>query len=101
MQEFLRATKTASSQRDEAVIRPLNFIKRKRTMRRFIRASVLILALAIPAFAGDIPNNVTGDIPNGATTVGYIPNGVTGEIPYGDTSQTTLIEVLLSLIPLI
>jgi hypothetical protein len=133
MQESLRATKTASSQTDEAVIRPLNFIRRKRTMRKFIRASVLVLALAIPAFAGempcgvtgDIPNNVTGNIPNGDTTTGYIPNGVAGEIPnnvtgdipygvtsqipygitgnipYSDTSQTSVINFLLSLLSLI
>ena len=78
-------------------------------MRKFIRASVLVLALAIPAFAGDIPNGVTGDIPNGATAAGEIqndvagdiPNGVTGDIPYGDTSQTTLLDALLSLLLLI
>jgi hypothetical protein len=78
-------------------------------MRKFIRASVLILALAIPTFAGDIPNGVTGDIPNGVTATGYIPNGVTGEIPnndtgdipYGDTLQPTFIESLLSLFSLI
>ena len=77
-------------------------------MRKFIRASVLVLALAIPAFAGDIPNNLTGKITNGATAagdipngvVGEIPNGVTGEIPYGVTSQT-LLDALLSLLSLI
>lgn len=78
-------------------------------MRKFIRASVLVLALAIPAFAGDIPYGVTGEIPNGATAAGEIQNGVagdipnnlTGEIPYGATSQTTLIDVLLALFSLI
>ena len=96
-------------------------------MRKTIRASVLVLALAIPAFAGDIPNNVTGyipngvtstgNIPNGATSTGEIPNGVagnipnnvtgeipfgaTGNIPYGDTLQTTLLDALLSLFSLI
>jgi hypothetical protein len=79
-------------------------------MRKFIRASVLVLALTFPAFAGDIPYGVTsapppapiaecGDIPNGAT--GYIPNGVTGEIPFGETSEPTFLEVLLSLFSLI
>ena len=79
-------------------------------MRKFIRVSVLVLALAIPAFAGDIPNNVTGYIPNGVTSTDDIPNnatlsgemqnGVTGEIPYGVTSQP-LIDILLSLLLLI
>lgn len=77
-------------------------------MRKFIRVSVLVMALAIPAFAGDIPNNVTGNIPNGATATGEIqngdtgdiPNNITGEIPFGGASST-LIEVLLSLIPLL
>jgi hypothetical protein len=74
-------------------------------MRKFIRISVLVLALAIPAFAGNIPNNVTGNIPNNDTvtsevqddTTGDIPNGVTGNIPYG----ATFIESLLSLFSLI
>jgi hypothetical protein len=74
-------------------------------MRKFIRVSVLVLALAVPAFAGDIPNNLTGDIPNNVTLsgeipnndTGDIPNGVTGEIPYG----ATFIEALLSLFSLI
>jgi len=77
-------------------------------MRKFIRASVLILALAIPAFAGDIPYGITsspppapitecGDIPNGATATGYIPNGVTGNIPYG----ASFIDALLALFSLI
>jgi hypothetical protein len=70
-------------------------------MRKFIRASVLVLALAVPAFAGDIPYNVTGDIPNGTTVTGDIPNDVTGNIPYGVTGDipygTTFIDALLSL----
>jgi hypothetical protein len=87
-------------------------------MRKIIRASVLVLALAIPAFAGNIPNNLTDNIPNGvtstgnipndATSTGYIPNGVvgeipnnvTGEIPYGITSvspQASMAEVWISL----
>jgi hypothetical protein len=66
-------------------------------MRKFIRASVLVLALAIPAFAGEIPNNVTGDIPNGATATGEIQNGITGDIPYG----ATFIDALLALFSLI
>jgi hypothetical protein len=74
-------------------------------MRKFIRISVLVLALAIPAFADDIPNGVTDDIPNGATATGYIPNGVTGEIPNNAAGEipygATFIESLLSLFSLI
>jgi hypothetical protein len=79
-------------------------------MRKFIRASVLVLALAIPAFAGNIPYGVTspppsppdsitecGDMPNGATATGDIQNGVTGEIPYG----ASFIDALLALFSLI
>jgi hypothetical protein len=69
-------------------------------MRKFIRASVLVMALAVPAFAGDIPYGVTGYIPNGATAAGEIQNGVTGDIPYGVTSQP-LIDALLALLALI
>ena len=69
-------------------------------MRKTIRAFVLVLALAVPAFAGEIPNGVKGEIPNGVAAAGYIPNGVTGEIPYGATSQP-LLDVLLALLSLI
>ena len=77
-------------------------------MRKFIRASVLVLDLAVPAFAGDIPYGVTGNIPNGATAAGEIQNGVAGEIPYGVTgdipyglTSQTLIDALMSLLALI
>jgi hypothetical protein len=78
-------------------------------MRKFIRASVLVLALAIPASAGEIPFGVTGNIPNGASVTGEIPNGVagdipngvTGYIPYGDTSQTNVINFLLAIFSLV
>ena len=81
-------------------------------MRKVIRASVLVLALSVPAFAGEIPYGVTstgdipygatstGDIPNGATFAGDIPNNITGEIPYGITSQP-LVDTLLALLSLI
>ena len=72
-------------------------------MRKFIRASVLVLmlALAAPAFAGYIPYGAIGEIPNGANATGEIPNNDTGDIPYGDTSQTNVINFLLSLFSLI
>jgi hypothetical protein len=77
-------------------------------MRKVIRASVLVLALTIPAFAGEIPNNLKGNIPNNETlsgemqngVAGEIPNNITGEIPYGATSQP-LIDALLALLSLI
>jgi len=48
-------------------------------MRKAIRASVLIMALAISAFAGDIPYNITAadEIPNGVTAAGEMQNGAT------------------------
>jgi hypothetical protein len=87
-------------------------------MRKIIRAFVLVLALAISSFSGNIPNNLTGDIPNGATStgnipndatstdnipngvVGDIPNNATGDIPYGITymsPQASIAEVWISL----
>jgi hypothetical protein len=79
-------------------------------MRKIIGASMLVLALAIPAFADDIPNGITGNIPNDvtstgnipndATSTGYIPNGVTGDITYGVTSMSpkaSMAEVWISL----
>jgi hypothetical protein len=35
------------------------------------------MALACCAYAGDIPNNVAGDMPNGVTAAGDIQCGVT------------------------
>ena len=74
-------------------------------MRKVIRAFVLVMALAIPAFAGDIPNDVAspppsnvtqqGDMPNGVA--GDIPNDVTGDIPYGVTGSV-LVTLLVGLI---
>lgn len=69
-------------------------------MRKIIRASVLVLALAIPAFADDIPNGITGYIPNGVTSTGDIPNNATGDIPYGIASafpQASIAEAWISL----
>jgi hypothetical protein len=70
-------------------------------MRKTIRAFVLVLALAVPTLAGEIPLGIRGNIPNGATAAGDIQNGVTGEIPLGVTSQTPLIDALLALLSLI
>lgn len=76
-------------------------------MRKLVRAFALVLILAIPVFAGDIPNGVTstpplnttqpGDIPNGVT--GETPNHITGDIPNGVTSSDpTTAEVLIDLL---
>jgi hypothetical protein len=48
-------------------------------MRKAFRASVLVMALAIPAFAGDIPYDVraTGNITNNVTVMGDIPYDLT------------------------
>jgi hypothetical protein len=63
-------------------------------MRKTIRAFVLIMTLAIPVFADDIPNGVTataaGNIPNDVTLAGDMPNGIT-EI------GSALLEAVLSL----
>jgi hypothetical protein len=68
-------------------------------MRKLLRASVLVLVLAIPAFAGDIPNGVAAPPPSNTTQPGDIPNGVTGEIPYGVTSsEPTTTEILIDLL---
>jgi hypothetical protein len=61
-------------------------------MRKIIRASVLVLALAIPAFAGDIPNDVIGYIPNGVASTGNIPNDITSASP-----QASIAEAWISL----
>jgi hypothetical protein len=69
-------------------------------MRKVIRAFVLVLALAMPAFAGDIPYNVTSTPPPDSTRqAGDIQNGATGEIPNGVTSsEPTAAEVLIDLL---
>jgi hypothetical protein len=56
------------------------------------------MALAIPAFADEIPYGVraTGDIPFNVTTADNIPNGVTtnDEIPYGGGLLNLLLILL-------
>jgi hypothetical protein len=46
---------------------------------KIIRSALLVMALAIPAFADNIPYGVTaaGDIPNNITAAGDMPNGIT------------------------
>ena len=75
-------------------------------MRKLLRASVLIMALAIPAFAGDIPYGVTSPPPSTTAQQGEIQNGVAGDIPYGVTgnipydvaASSVLVTLLVGLI---
>jgi hypothetical protein len=69
-------------------------------MRKLVRASVLVMALAMPAFAGEIPNMVTSTPPpSDVTQPGEIPNGVARDIPYGVTSsEPTTAEALIDLL---
>jgi hypothetical protein len=64
------------------------YLQRGKAMRKTIRAFVLIMALAVPAFAGDFPFGVsaTGDIPNDVTAA--------DEIPYGDALLNLLLILL-------
>ena len=74
-------------------------------MRKLVRASVLVMVLAMPAFAGEIPYDVAspppanttqqGDIPNGLA--GDIPNNVTGDIPYNITGSSIWVSLLVVL----
>lgn len=48
-------------------------------LRQLCIGFILVLALSIPAFAGDMECGVTGDMPMGV--IGQLPGGVTGEIP--------------------
>lgn len=78
-------------------------------MRKAIRAFVLVMALAIPAFAGNIPYDVApppppppdataqaGDMQN--EVAGEIPNNATGNIPYDVTTSLVLVSLLVALI---
>jgi hypothetical protein len=63
-------------------------------IRQLCVGFVLILALSLPALAGDMPLGVTGDIiQNGLTghmpqgDIGQMPTGVTGEMPLGVTDD--------------
>ncbi|HVG35220.1 MAG TPA: hypothetical protein VM911_19290 [Pyrinomonadaceae bacterium] len=55
---------------------------------KIFRVALLLMALALPVFADEIPN--------GVKAAGYIPNGVTaaGDIPFG----VTLLNLLMILL---
>jgi hypothetical protein len=46
---------------------------------KIFRVALLVIALALPVFAGEIPNGVTasGEMQNGVTAAGDIPFNVT------------------------
>jgi hypothetical protein len=70
-------------------------------MRKAIRASVLVMVLAVPAFAGEIPYDVVSPPPPNATQQGDIQNGVAGEIPNdvaGDIPYNVTGSVLVTLL---
>jgi hypothetical protein len=67
-------------------------------MRKIIRASLLVLALSCPAYAGYIPNNSpdssvpqpTASSTSQATADGYIPNN--------QPAESTVMDAVLSLL---
>ncbi|HEX8889760.1 MAG TPA: hypothetical protein VF779_11445 [Pyrinomonadaceae bacterium] len=81
-----------------------------RNLKKLCAACVLALALALPAFAGDMPGGVTAPPPppdsSSATTQGNMGAGITGDMettitgdmPGGFTATDTATEVALSLV---
>jgi len=74
-------------------------------MRKIIRTSLLILVLSCSAYAGDIPNNVTGNTPPPPPTSQTEPPASTttqetadGDIPNNQPTESTATEVMLSLL---
>ena len=65
---------------------------------KIIRVGLLVMALAVPVFAGEIQYGVTaaGDIPFGVTVAGEIQNdvNVAGDIPY-DVTLLALLRLIL------
>jgi hypothetical protein len=68
----------------------LNSIKIREKMMKVIRASMLVLALSVYTYAGDIPNGIAGDIPNGVAGVADTANALTGVV-------VSLLQSVLSL----
>jgi hypothetical protein len=78
-------------------------------MRKALRISVLIMALAFSVSAGDIQNGVvgtpppavTGEMQNGVASAGDIQNGVISTSPSAESTATdvflTLLQSLLAL----
>ncbi len=77
MQKYLHLQENRRILERSAAVDLMNSIKEK-TMK-LIRVALLVMALAFPVFADDIPNGIAaaGDIPNNVTAADEIPNGVT------------------------
>jgi hypothetical protein len=86
MQKSLHGHKNRRILERSAAVDLSNPIKEK-TMK-IIRVALIVMALAIPVFADDIPNGVkaTGAMQNSVTAAGEMPNGV---------SLLTLLLILL------
>jgi hypothetical protein len=107
MQKHLHVKKNRRILERRAAVSPINPIEGK-TMK-IIRVALLVMALALPVFAGEIPNGVkaTGNIPYGVAAAGEMQNGVTatGDIQYGVTAAgeiqygVTLVALLTLILP--
>ena len=77
-------------------------------MKKTLRASVLVLALYCPAFAGDIPCPTVAPTPQPARAVQELtldsgiqsPQTLDGDVPNGGAAAT-FVEVLLNLLALL
>jgi hypothetical protein len=68
------------------------------------RALLLVLALSVCSYAGEMPCGRDGNIPNGRA--GEMPFGKAGDIPYGKAETTDLsteiaLYLLQSVLPLL
>ena len=76
-------------------------------LRQFCLGLFLILALSIPALAGDMQCGVTGNMGAGITgeiqtgITGNMPTGVTGEMPTGVAGDVQFPGILLFLMSLL
>jgi hypothetical protein len=71
-------------------------------MKKTLRASVFVLALCCPAFAGDIPCPTVAPTPQPAYAVDseiQSPQTVDGDAPNGATA--TFVEIMLNLLTLL
>ncbi len=67
-------------------------------MRKIIRASLLVLALSCPAYAGHIPNN-TPDTPQATPTASSTTQETAdGHIPNNQPAESIVTDALLSLL---
>jgi hypothetical protein len=69
-------------------------------MRKTIRASVLILALAMPAFAGEIPYGITSTPTTDTTTQGDMQNSFEPTDTVTDTIEVTVLTFMQTVLAL-